>query len=217
MPERVAIITSIYDGYDTLKPVCPQEGYDVDWVFVTDDPPADPLGWRVVHEPRTGMDPRRAAKHAKFLPWRYTDAEMSVWVDGSFRIISPTMIRGVERYAYPMAQFKHPWRNCLFAEAEESARLKKYLADDVIGQAEEYRAWGHPEEWGLWATGVIVRRHWDQVKTMGHAWLTENLRHTGQDQVSQPYVLRTCNVRPDCLPGTHLANQWFQYEGSERH
>lgn len=219
MPD-VAIITAVYDGYDELKPVLPQKNADVEWIFVTDKVP-DPAftkGWEVVHEPRPGVHPNRAAKRPKFLPWEYTDAPISVWVDASFRITSETFVQDVIKFARPIAQFEHPWRDCLFKEADASLGLPKYAPDsEILEQKNAYFHWGHPPGWGLWATGVIARKHTEQVKAFGHAWLHETDTRTFQDQVSQPYVLRVSGLRPIGLPGTHFANRWLSYEGSGRH
>lgn len=217
----VAILTAVYDGYDELKPVLPQDGVSVDWVFVTDDPELGVKetheGWRVVYEPRPGVHPNRAAKHPKYEPWRYTAADRSVWVDASFRIVSPTMAVEALSFADPIAQFAHPWRDCLFAEAKESAGLPKYAGEPVLEQAEHYAVQGHPENWGLWATGFIARRHTDAVRELGMRWLAETYEWSFQDQISQPYALRETGLRPTALPGNHLATPWLVYEGSVRH
>ncbi len=218
----VALITAIYDSYDSLKPVLPQAGVDVEWIVVTDSvPPAEQAaGWTIVHEPRPGVHPNRAAKHPKYEPWKYTDAPVSIWVDASFRVVSDRF--AVEATAgltdeEPIAQFVHPWRDCLFAEARESAQLAKYAGEPVLEQADRYSEAGHPEGWGLWATGVIARRHTAAVQELGVRWLAETERWSFQDQISQPYALRETGLRPQALPGTHLATPWLAYEGSGRH
>lgn len=217
----VAILTAIYDGYDELKPVLPQAGVDVEWVCVTDGAPLSDAeaarGWSMMCEPRPGVHPNRAAKHPKYEPWRYTDAAASIWVDASFRVVSETFVVEALAYADPIAQFAHPWRDCLFAEAKESAGLAKYAGEPSLEQAEHYRRLGHPQGWGLWATGVIARRHTDSVRDLGKLWLEETYRWSFQDQISQPYVLRETGLRPAALPGTHLATPWLAYEGSSRH
>lgn len=68
-----AVVTAVYDRYDTLKPALPQSGPKVDWVCVTDDPGLEADGWRIVVQPRPGVHPNRAAKHPKCEPWRYTE------------------------------------------------------------------------------------------------------------------------------------------------
>lgn len=222
MSADVALITAVYDQYDTVKPVLAQAGLEVEWILVTDTVPdaAAAAGWTIVHEPRPGVHPNRAAKHPKYEPWKYTDAPVSLWVDASFRIVSERLAveatSGLTE-AEPIAQFQHPWRDCLYAEAKESAGLAKYAGEPVLEQAESYRAAGHPENWGLWATGVIARQHTEAVRKMGWLWLAETYRWSFQDQISQPFALREKGLRPMALPGTHLATPWLAYEGSARH
>jgi len=214
---QAAIVSAVYDSYDTVKPVLPQWGLDVEWVMVTDDPDLKAEGWRVVHEPRPGLHPNRAAKYPKFNPERYTTAPMSVWVDASFRVTSKMFAVDVLEQNHPIAQFAHPWRDCLFDEADASVGLPKYAGEPVREQAEYYRKFGHPEHWGLWATGVIARRHTLETSRLGSRWGLEVNDWTFQDQISEPYALRWVGLRPVSLPGTHFANPWLSYEGSGRH
>ena len=217
MKPQVAIVSAVYDAYDTVKPTFPQWGLEVDWVMVTDDPDLKAEGWRVVYEPRSGLHPNRAAKYPKFNPERYTSAPASVWVDASFRITSKTFVADVLDYADPIAQFSHPWRDCIFDEAEASADLFKYAGEPVREQVGCYRIVGHPEHWGLWATGVIALQHTLETARFGTEWLREVAVWSFQDQLSEPYALRGFGLRPTSLPGTHFANPWLSYEGSGRH
>lgn len=217
MSADVAIITANYDAYDTVKPALKQAGLEVDWVLVTDREPADARGWRVVVEPRPDVPPNRAAKAPKFEPWKYTDAPASIWVDASFRVTSPDFAKAVLEYATPIAQFVHPWRGCLYEEAVEIAALGMDPEGAAAWQTRRYRDAGHPTGWGLWASGVIARRHSAAVKRMGTAWAQEVGSGSARDQVSQPFVLRQAKLKPTALPGTHLANAWLKYEGSGRH
>jgi len=219
MAADIAIVTACYDAYDTIKPVLPQTGVDVEWILVTDTPPDAEAaqGWTVVHEPRPDVPPVRAAKRPKFEPWRYTDAPASIWVDASFRVTSADFAASLLEYAKPIAQFVHPWRDCLYAEAVEIAALGKDPDGVAAWQTRRYREAGHPTGWGLWASGVIVRRHTAAVKRMGAAWSREVESGSARDQVSQPFVLREAKLKPTALPGTHLSNAWLKYEGSGRH
>lgn len=217
MTADVAILTAVYDEYDTVKPVLAQAGVEVDWVLVTDQAPADACGWRVVVEPRPEVLPVRAAKAAKFEPWKYTDAPASIWIDASFRVTAADFAVEALALAKPIAQFTHPWRDCLYEEAVEIAALGMDPEGAAAWQTRRYREAGHPQGWGLWASGVIARRHTAAVKRMGAAWAREVESGSARDQVSQPFVLRQAKLRPAALPGTHLANRWLAYEGSGRH
>ncbi|MDK1473597.1 DUF616 domain-containing protein [Streptomyces sp. 549] len=217
MSADVAILSAVYDGYDSVKPVLEQAGLEVDWVLVTDHEPADARGWRVVVEPQPDVPPRRAAKAPKFEPWKYTDAPASIWVDASFRVTSPGFAAAVMEHAKPIAQFEHPWRDCLYDEAAEITKLGMDPDGVAAWQTRRYREAGHPERWGLWASGVIARKHTAAVKRMGAAWAREVASGSARDQVSQPHVLREARLRPTTLPGTHFTNAWLAYEGSGRH
>jgi alkaline ceramidase TOD1/glycosyltransferase MUCI70-like protein len=212
-------LSAIFANYDTPKPPRQQDGAEVEWLMVTDDPALDAPGWEVVYEPaRPGMHPNRQAKYPKMTPWCYTDAAASVWVDASFQVTSPTFVADVLACARPLAQFEHPWRSCCLDEAVASAPIPKYAGEPIVDQAAYYRARGMPEGWGLFATGVIARRHDDpRVIALGEQWLAECHRWSFQDQVSEPFVLRNVGLRPTALPGTHLANPWLSYQGSARH
>jgi hypothetical protein len=222
---RAAVITAVYDGYDPLKPICPQSGADVEWVVVTDSSDVasraeNELGWTAVVEPRPDVHPNRAAKHPKFLPWEYVDANRSVWIDASFRVTSPSFVADVlERTDAdrPVVQFSHPWRSCVYQEAMASVGLAKYATEPILAQVAAYRAKGFPANWGLWATGVIGRVHTPKVRRFGEAWLKEVYDWSFQDQLSEPVCLWREGLRPAPLPGTHVANPWLSYEISHRH
>lgn len=213
---RTTIITAIYDNYDDLKPILPQVG-EVDWVCVTDAPIESPGGWRVVVEPRPGQHPNVAAKRPKMLPWEYTHAHQSIWVDASFQITSPTFALEAMQVARPIAQFSHPWRDCVYEEAEASLALPKYQGLPIERQMAHHRAHQHPQHWGLWATGVIARIHAPNVVALGESWLRECQEWSFQDQLSQAPHLRLLGLRPDELTGSHLKNPWLSYQGSSRH
>lgn len=218
----IAIVTAIYDDYDSIKPIRRQAGAHVEWVLVTDSHTtaavAREMGYRaIVDSIRLNLHPNRAAKEPKLFPWRHTNAPMSIWIDASFRVISETFAVEATGRACPIAQFKHPWRDCIYDEATASGDIPKYRNEPVMGQVSRYRALGHPANWGLWATGVIARQHTKEVRKLSYDWAYEISRWSFQDQLSQPVALRNVGLRPGEFPGTHLSNSWLIYEGSGRH
>jgi hypothetical protein len=214
---KIAILTAIYDDYDTLKPTLDQT-VDVEWICVTDTLiNKEGKGWKIVYEPRWHLHPNRAAKTPKMLPWLYTNADTSIWIDASFQITSSSFAEEVLHYADPIAQFNHPWRQCAYAEGQECILIPKYAQEVLQEQMDVMEEYGFPKDWGLWATGVIARKHTPEVISMGFDWMKQVHTYSYQDQVSYPFVCRMNNLRPINLPGTHLANQWLAYQGSGRH
>lgn len=216
---KIAIITGIYDDYDTLKPTIDQS-VEVEWICVTDTMiNKENKGWKIVYEPRWHLHPNRAAKTPKCLPWLYTDCDASIWIDASYQVKSWVFAEDAMAHANPIAQFTHPWRNCAYAEAEESLKLPKYADErtNIERFVRTLRDRGHPDNWGLWATGVIARKHTVNVNDAGSDWLADLHNYSYQDQLSHPDNMRRYGIRPVSFPGTHLSNDWLSYEGSGRH
>lgn len=221
----VAIISAVYDHWDPLKPIRAQHDIDVEWIAVTDDPVLgsgatnEPLGWRTVYHPKPGVHPCLAAKEPKMCPQRFTDARTTIWLDASFRVTSPTFVvellarLGEER----IGQFAHPWRDCIYDEAEVAAAMARYDGQPIAEQAAYYQAMRHPAHWGLWETGVIVRRHTPLTESFGLVWLAENERWSHQDQISEAPILRAHGLRPVTLGPSSRDCAWLEYQPSVRH
>lgn len=207
----VAVVSSVYGSYDVPQPVPEQQALAAEWVLVTDNPSIDAPGWKVIVEPRPHLHPRMAAKVAKCFPFQYTNAETTVWKDGSCRFITPTALEDIVRASrgQAMAQVVHPWRDCIYAEAEESALLAKYQGQSVLEQVAHYRSRGYPKHGGLFATGLIVRNRTGGAERslyeFGHRWLTEQTRWTYQDQLSQMPVLQGMRIEKNPLEVFPLA------------
>ncbi len=236
------VFTAVFGNYDTLPTPAPQTE-DADWVCFTDsrrllaeaeansgllarvrDALIHPTGWRIVwYDRKANEHPNRAAKLPKVNPTHFTDAPCSIWLDASFHVVSPRFVADavsvMEAGPSGIAQFKHPWRQCLFSEASESMGLAKYAAekDHIARQVEVYHLKGMPLDWGLWATGVVVRRHDRVVLDWGHDWWRQIDQYSYQDQISHPYVCWRQGLRPVDLPGDHFHNPWLAYAGSGRH
>ena len=182
----------------------------MDWVLVTDQVPADPLGWR-----SECMDP--AAGHVAVAGGEGTEVP-ALGVHRRARIhlpgrefphhLPPRSPRKPPALAEPIAQFAHPWRDCIYAEAEASVSLPKYDGQPVTEQAACYRRLGHPEHWGLWASGLIARQHTPEVKAHGAAWTRETDMWTLQCQISEPFVLPQPRPAPRVPPpGDHFLTE----------
>lgn len=215
----VAVVTSIYGGYDTLAPLPTGHGFDAA-VCVTDDLQAAD-GWDVIHAP-SGLPPRAAAKAAKCLPWEFVDADCSVWVDGSLRLTRPGLRHQAETLlaTADLVVMRHPdqsWRPDPYAEAAFSASMPKYAGQPLAEQVAHYREQGMPERVGLWALCMVARRHTVEQMDLGADWLTEIMRWTVQDQVSLPYLCWRAGITPAVWDVPLLHNGWWDYRNHRDH
>ena len=220
---RPTILTAMFGGTDVIRPQVTQD-IDVDWICVTDDPelPVPAPFRRVVVRPETVFDhgqgswydPALSAKRFKLMPWTIVDADYVLWIDANMEVTSPGFAR--EALACPrngIALFLHPRRRCIYDESEVSLgtpwRPGRYRGLPIREQVAHYRADGHPEQGGLYASGVIA---WDltdpRARALGEEWMTEVERWTVQCQLSLPVVLRRLGIEPGTFPGPQAESQY---------
>lgn len=215
----IAVVTSCYGGYDEIVAPSPQS-VECEWIAVTDGEVAVPPPWVNIVEPRPHMHPRLAAKVAKCRPDLYTSATTTIWLDAAARI-GPT---SVERLAGAVSlgafgQFVHPDRRKISDEADVSATMDKYQGQPVREQVAHYLKGGHPDDFGLWATGCIVRNTGDYRSvhsSFGDAWLIEQMRWTYQDQLSHPWLVNMHSLLIVPLPGPLWGNDLVSWSGHRR-
>jgi hypothetical protein len=201
---KVAVITSVYGGYDVPQPHAVQHlppHTQAEYVLVTDRlydcPP-----WRVVVEPRPQLHPRLGAKFAKCRPDAYADADVYIWCDANVRVADQSFIAwclaglGDAEIAIP----RHPDAPRISDDMALAATQPRYSSLPMAQQIAHYAADGFDEGFGNWWTGVVVRWGTAAVPAFGDAWLSEMIRWTYHDQLSLPYVLWKNGLRPADLP-----------------
>lgn len=212
------VLTAVFGGHDTL--LAPEPQYiDATWLVITDDPDLDPPApWQSVvldadHPAMTYDHPRMRTVWAKCLPWQFTHERFVVWVDANSQIVSPDFI-GEALAAAPsgFATYAHPDRDCIYDEATASHLLQpvKYDGQPLEAQVAHYRSQGHPEHWGLYAVGTIVRDcASEMVRTIGVRWLAECERWSYQTQLSLPPICRDLDFRPDVFDHHQRRSPWL--------
>lgn len=137
------------------------------------------------------------------------DADVTVMIGNNFRIQVPDLAeRCLEELGDDdMLLLRHPERDCIYEEAEESAHHKRWTGSrqNVRRQAAAYRRAGHPAHWGLFHAGMIVRRNTPAMRAFDDAWWQEYKRWTSQDQISLPPLLRTSDLKWHAWPDV---GQW---------
>lgn len=192
----VQVVSCSLGGYDTPKTRAPQS-VPCEFTHIT--------SW--VDDAR---HPRMIAKEPKLRPWQFTaDDGPWIWIDGSAQIVSPSFVEEALAAGGPIAQWRHPSRDCIYQEATASLPLAKYKNTPVVEQAEHYRSLGYPEHGGLWATGLIV--YHEPLDYLADLWWAEMNRWGYQDQISQPVALRNAGLRPVELPGGLGQSPWLRW------
>lgn len=217
---KVVIYTANAGGYDICRPQVEQE-IETEWVYLTDSD-VEPVGpWHIRPLPDwTGRHPRMVAKRPRMRPRDFfPDADFAIWIDANMSVTNPRFAHEaiLDAGRSGMAIWKHPQRQCIYAEARASLELAplKYADQPIEAQVEHYRSQGYPENAGLYAAGTIAwDLHSDRADEVGWRWLAECDRWSYQDQISFPFVARQMGIRPRVfryrqIQRDSLANPWL--------
>lgn len=208
---RTALITAIFNGYDTLKPLPANHGFD-EAIAVTDYQFMEADGWNMVYEPYSET-PRLAGKKPKMRPQDYVDADLYVWVDGQLRVndgLKDFVLANLG--AYNLLSFKHPERSCLYDEAVVVEQRGLTSRSMIRGQTQSYRDAGMPKNYGFWECALLVWTR--QGLPFGTRWLDEVNVWTDRDQVALPYLSWKYDFPVGTLPGESRNNPyvtWFPH------
>lgn len=188
---KTIVYSSIYGGYDT--PI--KQRIKEMPVLFTDQILAD--GWHVKTREINRKGDRMKAKYFKCNPHRVLSCDASIWIDGSGTILDKDFVNKCIEYLgdADMLAFRHPDRDCIYDEAEFCYMFEKYRHEDIVGQVESYKAMGWPEHNGLWACGLLVRRHNKRTKKFNELWWKHINKYTYQDQLSFPVCVKESGVK----------------------
>lgn len=99
-----------------------------------------------------------------------------------------------------MMFMKHPNRKCIYEEFHACYEEPRDNREVMLKQVQGYADNGYPENNGLCATGVIMRRNNKKVLKFCRAWLDEVENGSIRDQLSCNYVLWKQKIKVDLIP-----------------
>lgn len=161
----------------------------IDFVCFTDDPTLKSGFWQMKVVPLGLLDAPRRSKQIKALPHLFLpEYDWSLYIDNTVQLLMP-VAEIFDRYlapsTSPMVCFRHPWRDCVYDEAEAVLEGGYDDPNRVRMQMTFYRALGYPARAGLTKCTFILRRHRDPaLQAFALAWHKQVLRHSLRDQLS---------------------------------
>lgn len=201
-----AVYTCITGGYDILQQ---HEHIDFNWDYICfcDDPRLLALGaisvWEIRPLAFMELDSVRNARWHKIHPQQILqDYEYSLWCDGNITIIDRRIFQRLEALAATdtfLSIAKHPSRECIYDEIDACiAQQKDDPASMQALEKEVLKPAGYPKGYGLYATGIIFRKHTvPQCSTIMTEWWLLIKNFSRRDQLSCNFVLWKNQV---CIP-----------------
>lgn len=188
--EKIVVYTCITGNYDILTAPLETE-QDIDYICITDQSESNLSGWKISKKLSYQGNNAAANRHAKMQPHiLFPEYDISVYIDGNIKIIGN--IRELVKSALlnnNIALYNHPYRNCIFREANECAVIGFDWFWRIEKQMNGYKKIGYPAENGLFECNVIIRRHRNKtVQTLMNAWWETYQNGIKRDQISLPFL-----------------------------
>lgn len=148
----------------------------------------------------------RNSRLPKILPDLHFEAEYSVYHDANFTLKrSPEYL--IERYLLPknreLAMFVHPARITVYEESQEIMKHPEWFPNidmrDVANQADRWLKVGSPA--GLWAAGMIIRKHTPDVAAFNRVWWREFMAGSPRDQLALPIARHLSGMKIEDIQG----------------
>lgn len=186
------VYTAITGNYDDLKePDFITPGWD--YICYTNNSKLRSGIWKIKYIDNNGLDDVRLSRSVWALNHKYVpEYKISISIGGQMKIIGNLDIF-LKKYLpndnnIDMSMAKHPNRICIY---EEAKRCKKRDDPKLIErQMRFYREEGYPQNNGLVATGIIIRKHGrSNVEEHCQKWWEQIKKWSFRDQLSFDYVL----------------------------
>ena len=194
---RLAVYTVLFGNYDNIKPV-KFISENCDYFIITDQDVDENSGWKKLEYefPESLKDADNAAKN-RYLKMQpevlFHDYEYSLYLDATMQPVCdlfPFLARMGEHF---IGMFHHETRNCIYKEAEVVKRIGKAKPDEVDSLVSKYKKEGFPENFGLTAGGIILRRHNSpECKKIMDMWWDMYKNGPKRDQLSLMYCMWKC-------------------------
>lgn len=205
MPMKIEIITSICGGKDLLME---QPASDAIYTAFIDVPQTH-AQWNIKPAYDKFKDPRRNSRIHKILIHKYSNADITIWIDGNVRLLkSPEKL--VEKYLkdYDMAMFPHGSRDCIYDEAITVAKLGLDDPELIIEQAKHYEDDEYGKHKGLTSGYFIIRRNNEKTRLFNEYWWADYCRYSRRDQLSLMPAIDKAGVNINIYP-----SQWEIKDG----
>ncbi len=194
----IYVYTAIAGGFDNLRPpllpLIPTE--PTRFICFTDNPLQEACPpWEFRPLPSVGHA-ARSTRGPKILPHLFLpeDCAWSIWHDANFQLKEDpaAIVKQVQDAKCQWMAHKHPARDCIYKEAGILLSENIGTRSLVEAEVELYRKAKHPERFGLWANGFIVRSHagGTMVRRVCETWWRLYTDGCERDQLSFPVALR---------------------------
>lgn len=211
---NIVVYTANVGSYDEFNHPKVMDS-NVRYLLFTDNKYVSSPVWEICHLDfiKDEFDDRKYARYLKINPHIVLPKhDISIWIDHN---LSPKInnfsdfLREINFDNNDIMAYKHRVRNCIYSESNKVLELRKERPDIVKLQMDRYRNENFPKNFGLFETGILVRRNNKKMELFNNFWWKEILNGSGRDQLSQMYTSWKTNTKI-----TPIINGKSQYENN---
>jgi hypothetical protein len=199
MPERRAVYTALFGGYEDLgeQPIARET--DIPFICFTDDPSLASETWQIeLVQPQFPFDMVRSQRDVKLRGNAKTRSfDSTLYIDNSVRLSkTPDLILDEWLDGADYAACRHSYRERVVDEFDEIVALGYDDSSRVQEQLLHYAAL-YPEalyERPYW-NAIIARRNTAQVQEMTTLWFDHVLRYSRRDQLSANVAMSLSSLK----------------------
>lgn len=213
--EDVIVYTANIGNYDKVQtPKFKKRG--VRYILFTDDINLKSNFWEIIICSQSNNN-TKTARYFKINPHSVLpEHKISIWVDSSFNIDSFYLDSLIQELGEDnIACFKHgsrtEQRNCLYEESKICLSRNLDNQNLIQKQILKYLIAKFPHNYGLFATGLIIRKNNLTTSLFNSLWWNEILDGSIRDQLSQMYVSWKLNtpIKPLNWGGESIYNNQY--------
>lgn len=190
---KKVVYTVLLGNYQLNEPVF--ENPDWNYICFTDQN-LKSKNWKIIKE----KGGRKKSREIKIRADQFFDYDICLYLDAKF-IVKCDLNKFVDdNLKTNLCLMRHKERKCVYVEGNFCIKIGKDKKEIIERQLEKYKKEGLPENFGLYAPGIMIKRNCEEVNKFMKLWYDEVEKHSYRDIISFPYILWKNPIELSLMP-----------------
>jgi hypothetical protein len=132
---------------------------------------------------------RKKSREIKIKSHKFMEYDICLYIDAKFTIKIDLDNFVNKNLKNDLCLMKHNKRRCLYDEGNFCIKIGKDKKETISKQLEYYKKDGMPENFGLYAPGVMLKKNTKQINKFMELWYEQVEKFSYRDIISFSYVL----------------------------